>query len=345
MQGKNIILADCDKEEVEEFAKGFSNRLGEPVEIYSKVCNQEHGSRLKNLKRYFSYMTYPIAFFRKRKQWKYMIGWQQFYALFYAFFCGLFHIKRDNIIVCCNFTYISKGNGLAGKLYERFIGFCLKNLDYIHVLSQNYANICADKFNIKKDKFIVTHFGIPDARHKKSHAAVEYQEYSFSIGRSNRDFDFLIEAWKQMPENEILVIASDTYKPNLPLPPNVVHRTDITGELQFSYIKNSKAVIIPIKDGAICSGDTVLLTAMSMEKLVVVTVPSTLGEMYLTDNINGILVRKDAGEFVNRLTHIFSDKYFAEDISKKARKTFLEKYSRLRMGENVANYTMSKTSI
>ena len=132
---KNIILTDCEKDEVEEFVDGFSKVLGEPIEVFSCVCNRDHGSKLKNIKRYLCYIFYPISFVIHGKKYKYVIGWQQFYALFYAFFMGLFHLKRKNVIVCCNFTYISKGKTFIGKLYKKFMTYCVKNLDYIHVLS------------------------------------------------------------------------------------------------------------------------------------------------------------------------------------------------------------------
>lgn len=41
---KNIILADCEKEEVEDLEKGFEKIVKEKFQIFNKVCN---------LKRYY----------------------------------------------------------------------------------------------------------------------------------------------------------------------------------------------------------------------------------------------------------------------------------------------------
>lgn len=341
---KSIILADCEKEEVEEFAEGFKAVTGDEIFINSKICNGSHG-KAANFRRYFIYAVYPFYFVMKSRQYKYVIGWQQFFALFYVFYCRLFHIKKRNIVIAVNFTYKSKA-GFAGKIYKRFMGYCVRNkyLDYIHVLSYNYAKICAKEFGISKNKFIVTPFGIPDTYEKWKKTKVEYNNYSFSIGRSNRDFDFLVNAWGRMPENELLVIASDTFCPKKKLPVNVIHRRDIIGDAQFPYIANCKAMIIPIDDGTICSGDTVLLKAMSYEKLVAVTVPSTLGEMYIDDGKDGLLIKKDLKKFVDIFSkEINSDS--AKEIGISARKSFLKKFSRYAMGKNLCQLLIYKREI
>lgn len=329
---KNVILADCEKEEIEEFAEGFKAVIGDEIFINSKICNGGHG-KAANFRRYLIYAVYPFSFVRRSRQYKYIIGWQQFFALFYVFYCRLFHLKKRNIVVAVNFTYKPK-QGFSGKIYKWFMEYCVRNkyLDYIHVPSYNYAKICAKEFDIPQSKFIVTPFGIPDTYEKWKKTKVEYNNYSFSIGRSNRDFDFLVNAWERMPENELLIIASDTFCPKKDLPINVIHRKDITGDIQFPYIANCKAMIIPIDDGTICSGDTVLLKAMSYEKLVVVTVPSTLGEMYIEDGRDGVLIEKNINKFVERLSGLLQNSNLAEEISHFAKKKYKEKFSRYNMG-------------
>jgi glycosyltransferase involved in cell wall biosynthesis len=224
--------------------------------------------------------------------------------------------------------------------------YCVHNdyLDYIHVPSRNYAKICEHSFNIPENKIIVAPFGLPDTYNKWKNSSVEYENYSFAIGRSNRDFDWLVNVWGGI-KNELLVIASDTYKPTVALPHNVIHRTDISGDLQFPYIANCKAVIIPIDNGAICSGDTVLLKAMSFYKTVIATSPSTLGEMYIEDEVNGILVEKDAtniNKTRNKIMSYLGDDDKLSSIGNEARKSYELYYSRKSMGENIGNEILEK---
>lgn len=339
---KNIILADCEKEEITDLAEGMAEVLKNQFTIKSKICNGEHGG-FSNIKRYIIYALYPLGTLLRRNQYEYIFGWQQFFALFFAFYCKLFRLKKVNVVVAINFTYKNK-KGLLGKIYNRFMKYSVDNkyLDYIHVPSWNYAKICSKTFGVPEEKFIVTPFGLPDTYEKWKNSKVEYNDYSFSIGRSNRDFDFLVEAWKKMPSTELLVIASDSYKPGVDLPNNVIHRTDIGGDAQFPYIANCKMMIIPIEDGSICSGDTVLLKAMSYEKPVVVTEPSTLAEMYIDNGVDGILTPKKTDRFCCILqTYIFNESQLKR-LGCAARSKYIERFSRRSMGENLAKAVNGK---
>lgn len=332
---ENIILADCEKEELTELAEGMRDVIGKPFHIKSNICNKWHG-KLAKVKRYLIYAWYPVKFVLGHSRYEYIIGWQQFFTLFFVCYCRLFHVKKNNIVVALNFTYKEK-KGWAGSIYHRFMKYCVDNdyLDYIHVLSRNYARLCADSFHIPEDRFIVTPFGLPDTYGRWKNSSVEYKDYCFAIGRSNRDFDFLVRAWRGLPESEMLVIASDTYKPREKLPCNVIHRTDIGGDDQFPYIANCKMIIIPIDDAAICSGDTVLLKAMSYEKPVVVTAPSTLAEMYIEDGTDGILVEKREEALIDTVTLVLQNPAVLSHLGKNARKKYLKQFSRYSLGERI----------
>lgn len=335
MSRNNLILADCDEEEIKSFAEGLQSAIGEKFEIKNKECNGSH-NLINNIKRYVSYFIYPFKFFINRKKYNYIIGWQQFFALFFVFYCNLFHVKKENIVVVCNFTYKEKGF-LVKKIYRRFIKFCIDNeyLDYIHVLSKKYAQKCSKEFNVPLNKFITTTFGLPDTYEKWKDSKVEYNNYSLAIGRSNRDYDFLINVWKKISNDQKLLIICDQYKTNKKLPDNIIIRNDITGDKQFPYIINCKLMIIPLKNSNICSGDTVLLKAMSYSKPVVITKPSTLAEMYIENNENGISLEKNVEEFYTNILKLLLDNRKMESIGKNARKKYLEKYSRYAMGKNI----------
>lgn len=337
----NIILADCEHEELVEFIDGLENGVGETFALKSKVPKVDK-SLFGELKRYITYTIYPLPYVLKHKKYKYVIGWQQFYALFYVFYCKLLHRKKENIVIVLNFTYKEK-HGFYGRIYKKFMNYCIKSdyLDYIHVPSKSYAKICAKAFEISEKKFIITHFGLSDTYEQWKNSSVEYMDYSFSIGRSNRDFDFLVEAWEKMPISEVLIIASDVFKPKRTLPSNVIHRSDIIDDAQFPYIANCKLMIIPIDNGEICSGDTVLLKAMSYKKPLIVTVPSTLGEMYIENGVNGILSSKEIEEFINNINSLLQNDILRNKIAINARNSYLTYFSRKSMGANIASLLLN----
>lgn len=331
---KNIILADCEYEEIVDFVRGLKKETNDDYVCECKELTN-HGW-YNNLYRYLMYFIFPMKFFLCRSQYNYILGWQQFFVLLFAGYCRLFHVKKENKVIAMNFTY-KKKNGVVGCIYDAFMMFCVKNsyLDYIHVLSYNYASYCTKELKIPREKIIVTPFGLPDTYEQWKNSKVSYKNFWFSIGRSNRDFQFLVDAWRKMPLNELLIIASDTFTPKGVLPDNVIHRTDISGDDQFPYIANCKGMIIPIKDGNVCSGDTVLLKAMSYKKAVVVTKPSTLAEMYIDDNINGILVEKNEDDFCKKIKALTDNCFRLKDLGENARIKYQEKYSRFQMGKSI----------
>ena len=162
-QKKNVILADCEEEEIKTLVEGLEETSQEKVEILSYINNKGQGSAVKRLNRYMKLFTFPFSVFIHRKQYDVIYGWQQFYTLIYAFYCRLFNVKKTNKVIVLNFTYKDK-SGVVGKLYRRFMEFiiCSKYIDRLHVPSKDYAALTAKDFGISLDKFLVTTFGIPD---------------------------------------------------------------------------------------------------------------------------------------------------------------------------------------
>lgn len=331
----HIILADCKPKELETFVNGCNSVSERPFKVLSSISNWGHKGLMLNIKRYVVYFVFPLKIFLNRKKYDVILGWQQFYAINYALFSRLFLVRKRNIVVVVNFTYRRK-KGIIGKLYHAYMKFSCNNhyLDYFHVLSHNYVNLCQDELGIDERKFIVAGFGVPDTYAEMKNMNVPLKNYSLSIGRSNRDFDFLVEVWKQdCLKERILVLVSDTWKPTTDLPKNVIFRDDIKYDDSFAWFNKCDLSITSIADGNICSGDTVLLTGMMFAKPVVVTTPSTLAEMYVKDGINGVCIDKNIELAAKRIAALLANTDEMNRLGKNARDSFLTNFSRESMGK------------
>ena len=332
---ENIVIADCEKEELKTLINGLEETTNMKFKIENKICNGK-STFFSNIRRYLIYIFYPLKFVVNRKKYDYIICWQQFFGLFFAFFCRLFRVKKQNKIFVCNFTYKEK-KGLKKNIYKNVMKYCLQNtyIDYIHVPSTEYANKSSKEFNVKRNKFIVIPFGIDDKYQEHKGLKTNHKNFSLAIGRSNRDYDFLINEWKKIPKKEKLIIICDTYRAKEKLPENIILLNNIVGEEQYPFFINCKTVIIPIDKGNTCSGDTVLLTAMSYYKPIIITNPSTLAEMYIKDGVNGFCLEKIKDMFSKKVTDILQDKKMLKEIGNNARKDFEENYSRYNMGKKI----------
>ncbi len=335
---KNLVLIDCEDWKLKEFVDGIKSK-GFDIECYKDVANGVRTSKFSDLKRYFKYFSAPFKLFLHRKEYDYLIGWQQFYALNFCFWCSAFHVKKECRVIALNYTY-KKKPGIIGKIYRWYMEKCICTgyIDYVHVLSPNYAKVISEEFNFPIEKIVTTPFGLYDMmpmygeceRPDRAPAG----KYVLSIGRSNRDYDYLVDVWDEIDTN--LVIISDTYR-RTDLPENVLLINDVTGEDKYPWMNNCDSLIIPIDDVKVCSGDTVLLTAMSLAKTIFVTNPSTLSEMYVEDGVDSVYINKNLNETRNIIKKYLVDKA-DNKIGKTARQNFLDKYSRYAMGRNIAQF-------
>lgn len=334
---RNIVLADCDEAEIIELVDGLECN-GVPFIIKSHIANWKRTGKISEMRRYAKYFFTGFQYFLHRRQYNMVVGWQQFYALIFSFFCALFHVKKTTTVVALNFTYKEKKGKLA-KVYLWFMKKCVSTeyMDYLHVLSAEYADEISKRFSFPRNRILVTPFGVNDSyeKFKKLLPPCGYQkdQYALAIGRSNRDYDFLLQAWEKV--DFPLVIISDTYDKSTTLPNVTIYR-DIAGEDSYPWIANCGLMVIPIDDGNLCSGDTVLLSAMATQRKILVTVPSTLAEMYVENGETALLSPKEPDVFQKVVSEaLYNSRYAA--IGEQARAEFKKKYSRKKMGQRLAN--------
>ena len=335
--GKYIVLADCTPDEVQSLA----NELiidGNTLQVESIISNWKRTGVWSELKRYATYFAVGFRVFANRRKYSAIVGWQQFYALIFCFFCALFHVKKTTKVIALNYTYKEKTGKIAG-FYRWFMKKCLAAgyIDYLHVLSNSYADEISNEFQFPRERIIVTDFGVNDEYERMSclKNPNEYgkEQYALAIGRSNRDYDFLIDAWSGM--DYPLVIISDTYGGTTDNP-NIRILRNVAGPESEPWIANCGLMIVPIDDGSICSGDTVLLTAMSLKRRIIVTQPSTLAEMYVVNGENALLTPKDKDVFQKIVHDVLTQEEYCY-LGERARVSFLENYSRASMGRKISD--------
>lgn len=332
---KNIILTDCNEREIITLKKAVEDNINEKFLIKSYISNWKRTNKISEIRRYLKYFIVPIKYFLCRKKYKYIIGWQQFYALIYCFYCAIFHVKKRNVVIALNFTY--KNRKKNNKLYDWFMKMAITTgyLDYLHVPSEKYAQYIIEKFKIDKKMVLVATFGIDDEYEIYSKLPrpkeFENEKYALAIGRSNRDFNFLIDNWK--PDMIKLVIISDIFKGNNKNKCNIIIKNNIYGEESYQWIMHSEMMLIPILESNICSGDTVLLKAMMCKKKIIITKPSTLSEMYIKDGFNGYAIEKNKSELYNSVKKCESNN--TNYLKQNARDSFLTSFSRYSLGVKV----------
>lgn len=329
---ENVVLFDSTYSETVDFVDGLKESTGR--EWRAIVCTSNQGRQgVANVMRYVKYFLFPLAIFLKRERYDVIIGWQEFYGLLFAFYSRLFRVKKRNQLIIKNFIYKPK-KGLIGKIYYWFMKFIVDGgyVDTYICASRTMVDYCCETFGADRERFVYIPFGVSDCMDEVDTGRAPANDYVLSLGRSNRDWDFLIESFRNIPYP--LKIVCDELKRD-DVPENVEILNDVWGKAAKECIYHSRCMVIPIADGRIASGDTVLLQAMSLSKPIIITRPSCLADDYVTDGCNGIIIDKDGAQLAEAVQAIFDDAQLHQTLARNGRKDYLENHTLHAYGRTV----------
>lgn len=331
MSKENVILVDYDAPNNWEFHKAIEEATGYKWRVYKAVSNKNHGSILQKLIRYAKYFFIPIKFAKNHKNYNKIIAWQQFYGIILAFYLGIFHVQNAPEIVVLTFIYKPKKK-FVGKVYDKFMKYIVDSgyVKYFVVFSESEKKWYADYFNVSESKFIFEILGYEDKT--KEIPICNSGQFYLAAGRSNRDYKFLVETWKERKEH--LKIICDTFSLKN-IPDNIEILTDCHDNDFFRELARCKAVIVPLEDTHISSGQLVIIQAMMYGKPIIITENDTIKD-YVDNERTGLVIKKTDKELENAINCLSNEIYY-EKMSDEERKKYKSIFSIFAMGTRIGN--------
>lgn len=325
MSKENVILIDYDAPDDWEFLKAIEKTTGNKWRVYKAISNKNHGGVWQKLIRYSKYFLAPIKIIRKYKDYNKVLAWQQFYGLILAFYFRIFNIKNTPEIIVMTFIYNPK-KSIVGKVYDKFMKYIVTSeyIKYFVVFSESERKQYADYFNVSESKFVFKTLGYEDMTQKIPIRLPE--NYYLAAGRSNRDYDFLIKVWNRREEN--LEIICDTL--SLKSAPNIKVLTNCHEKEFFEKLAKCKAVIIPLNNIHISSGQLVIIQAMMYGKPVIVTQNDTVKD-YIDTGKTGLIIEKTEKALDDAISSLKNDTYYKQ-LSIAERRHYENKFSIYAMG-------------
>lgn len=328
---KNVVLVDFDKDEKWSFPKTLESVTHAEWETKRHVTNHLHGGLLPNLLRFFWYFFFPLIFLIRRKQYDKVIGWQQFYGLNFAFWSRFLGLKKVNDLTVMTFIYKKKG-GLKGKLYHKYMSYIVtsKYIDRFICFAKEECHYYSDIFGIDGSKFIYVPLGHPMV----TDIQIADDGYIFSTGRSNRDYDFLVNSLKNT--NFKLIIACDTYYASHGNAENINVLNKCYGNDMLSLMAKCHCVVVPLKNLKMSSGQLVVLQAMSLGKPVICTDADGIRD-YVINGSTGFLIDNVEEQLLAVLNELYVDAKKYTELSNNAKECYLSYFTEDAMYERIAN--------
>lgn len=324
---KGLIIADCSKEETHDFLKGLNDNSNINWKVKNLVCNGKRNF-LTEVKRFFFYAYGGFYCFLFRNKYDYIICWQQFFGVFFSFFSKISFVKKRKAKVMLMTLIYSYKLGFLGRVYNRFMKFCLCNnmLDFITVTSSYEIKKYKNMFLIDENKL----FFLPWSR---SSYGLNFNtakgDYIISIGRSNRDFDFVEDTLFDYDMKTFIFTDLDTNQNR----GNCIYSNDLKNA--NAYMAKAFCVIIALKDLTMSSGQTLLISAFCLGKPVIVTKSAGLTDDYCINGVNSLVIDKSKDELINAINFLRNDKNY-KNISANAFSCWKNNYTIYQMGINVA---------
>ena len=212
---------------------------------------------------------------------------------------------------------------MKSKYVDKFVCFSRRECEY-------YSSL----FGVALEKFVYVPLGIESSEIETSKG-----DYIFSTGRSNRDYDFLVDALKGRKEKTI--IACDSYQGQEE--GNVKVDRNCYGEKMRRVMAGSFCVVVPLKNPRISAGQLVILQAMEMGKPVIVTESDGVSD-YVQNGKTGFIVNKSSAELIEAIDRLRAEKQLYESISLYSHQYFSQHHTESAMGRAVGEVLMNETS-
>jgi glycosyltransferase involved in cell wall biosynthesis len=195
----------------------------------------------------------------------------------------------------------------------------LRSVDFFVTFSTLERHIYARAYAIPIEKIGFTHWAVQ--KPTRGDSLPSYlragEDYVACLGRNNRDFPTLLQAVAGLP-TRVVVICGAGQLDGLPVPANVVVRTDVSAAECDQVLDHCLASIVPILDDSRGVGHMTIVSALLRGVPLIVTRSAGI-EDYVQDGANALLVDRGSVEDLrSAITRIAADPELRARLSRSA---------------------------
>lgn len=223
-------------------------------------------------------------------------------------------------LVWIGFAPTPCSKGKIGRIKEGVLHLALQGTSLAICHSLPLLEDLKHRFPDLHDKLAYVRWDAPIALAKEIYTQREDEGYIFCGGKTNRDFETVIAAVRNLDIPTQLVMGTDV-KLRGPVPPNVVIHRDIPA-FQFDLLMaKARIVVITLLRNEFASGQLVLKKAMLLGKPVVITNISGIDD-YVLDGYNVLSIRpQNPTDLREKLVHLINSGELRQQLGQHGQET------------------------
>lgn len=203
----------------------------------------------------------PLLAMGRRRQFDIVVSWSMRTGVCFGLLNRLYRSAWKGQHIIQDFHINMARKGLAYQQRLKLLRGAIKGIDCFLCTSTQEADIYSEFFKIQREH--IRFFPLAPPRHFLGIKPLPRDDYLFSYGNSDRDYETLIRAVREL--RVPTVILSQAYRPSQPLPPNV---SLITARLPLSSMirwnLQARCVVLPITDRRVAAGQLAMLETMAL---------------------------------------------------------------------------------
>ncbi|MGD0399075.1 MAG: glycosyltransferase [Syntrophobacteraceae bacterium] len=271
---------------------------------------------LRKLSILLSEFYLPVAALIKKDKYDVIASWTMRMGIVYGIMNRLFGSPSSPKHIIHDFHINLIRKDFFYGLRHMLLRFALPGIDFFLCTSTREEEIYSKMFGISRERIRFYPMAAP------SDCLCNYQfepkDYIFSYGNSDRDYDTLIKA---VADSDIkLVILSQSYSPQSPLPPNVTLITEGRyGMDLIALIVPARLIVLPTNYMMVSAAQSAMLESLALGRPLVVS--ANLATVEYADHLKTAVFFKpgDAAALAESIRFLLDNPAFAEAMGQRAR--------------------------
>jgi len=275
-------------------------------------------SLLKALNR-FCELYLPLLACMRGKQYDLIVAWGMRMGILYGIFTRFFCFSARPRLMVYDFHINMVRCDLRYRIKLFFLNLAIPAIDYFLCTSSREEELYSQIFSIPRSRLRFLPIAEYDPVFLDKHD-FPVQDYIFSYGNSDRDFDTLIAAAGSL--NMQVVLLSQAYAPKRSLPGKVrVISERIDKHELIRYIASARMVVLPMLAFEIAAGQQAMFEVMALGRPLVVTANTATVEYAEHGRTALFYTAGGEQELAGHIRSLRDDPAFAEAMGRNAQKS------------------------